>query len=363
MGLEEVSGVDYTQQDVEKFGRSILDKYGADACKAASVIDGVNVTEATAQSYKPQIRQVLHDCGNKNPTPRRVVDYISNVDKKSGTKNLMVSAMERYYKAIDEPSNADKIRKLSNQEGITDKDFNTESEISGWITKDEVDTIEDNILPNPSERVNQLSFADKSWVITAEHRALTMCLFYTACRVGEICRQNNDDEALSVEDVDFDENKIELYRLKKGGTGYKRDMTAVPSKLIDALEDYVSIQNIDEGHIFPFTTRTAQNRIKDINDVYKHAFGDFDHMDKLTPHKFRHGRITDIANNSSLEDAGQYVDHASPETTNQYRHMATEEQREILPEESGGDASVEDLMDKLGVDDIEEALEKVDSVS
>jgi hypothetical protein len=43
--------------------------------------------------------------------------------------------------------------------------------------------------------------------------------------------------------------------------------------------------------------------------------------------------------------------------------MATEEQREILPEESGGDASVEDLMDKLGVDDIEEALEKVDSVS
>lgn len=363
MSLTDEFGDSYSQELIDKHGKSLLDKYGAEVCEAAARLDHVNVTEATARSYKPQVRQVLDTCGDMNPTPRDAADAISDADKQSGTKSLAVSAMERYYRTLEETESAEELRKIANQEGIADKDFNTEATISGWITKDEVVRIENELLPDKGEKINRLSFADTSWVISSEHKALVMALFYTGCRVGEICKQNSDDVALSVDDVYFDSNQIQLYRLKKKGNGYKRDMKAVPQKLMDALKDYMSIYNIEDGYIFDFTTRTAQNRIKDIDELYQHAYGDFEHTEKLTPHKFRHGRITDIANNSSLEDAGQYVDHASTETTNQYRHLAVEEQREILPEESKPDESSEELMDKLGVDSMEEAVEKIDEMS
>ncbi len=140
-------------------------------------------------------------------------------------------------------------------------------------------------------------------------------------------------------------------------------MIAVPQELIDILNEYMKAKDISSGQIFPFTTRTAQNRIKDIDKAYKHAFGGFEHMDKLTPHKFRHGRITDLANNSSLEEAGQYVDHASPETTDQYRHLATEEQRDILPENNTADPDMEMLMEKLGVDSPKQVIEAIDDMT
>jgi len=363
MSLTDEFGDSYSQELVDRHGKRLLDQYGIEVCEAAGKLDHINITENTARSYKPQVRQVLSACDDLNPTPRDAADAISDADKQSGTKSLAVSAMEKYYRTIEEDERGEELRKIANDEGITDKNFNTEASISGWISKEEVVRIENELLPDKGEKINRLSFADTSWVISAEHKALLMTLFYTGCRVGEICKQDSDDVSLSVEDVRFDANQIRLYRLKKGGEGYKRDVKAVPGKLIDALEDYMSLYNIEDGLIFDFTTRTAQNRIKDIDKLYKHVYGGFENTDKLTPHKFRHGRVTDIANNSSLEDAGQYVDHASPETTNQYRHLGLEEQRDILPEESEPDGSTEELMDKLGVDSMDEAVEKIDEIS
>lgn len=362
MSLENFGNA-HSEEAVEQFGRNLVMRYGEEVCEAATAIDQGNLANDSSRSYKPQIRQVLNGCNDLNPDPRDAANHISNVDKMSDTKNLMISAMEKYYKAIDEPDKGEELRKTANEEGIGEKNFNTEHTISGWITKDEMLKIEDDILPDESERINHLSLADSSWVISIEHKALAMTLFYTACRVGEICRQDGNDHSLMVEDIYPEKNRIELYRLKKKGEGYKRDMTAVPPKLINCLLDYMDKENIESGDVFPFTTRTAQNRIKDINEVYKYAFGDFEHMDKLTPHKFRHGRITDIANNAGLEEAGQYVDHASPETTDQYRHVSTEEQREMLPEQNGGsdDDTIAQLMDELDADSVEEALKKVTS--
>lgn len=358
---------EFSTEDVEgnagKYGKRMLSKYGLEVCEAASVIDEQNVTESTATSYKSQVRQVLYDCDDMCPTPRDAADHISDIDKKSSTKSLMVSAMECYYSAIDEHDLGNELRDICNSRGITDKNFNTESTISGWITKDEVDNIHDHLLPDKGDNIKKLDFTDSTWVLSAEHKALAMTLYYTACRVGELCRQDSNDEALRVEDIYEDDCQLEVYRLKKGGKGYKRDMIAVPQELIDILNDYLNMKDIKEGHVFPFTTRTAQNRIREIDEAYKHAFGDFEHMDKLTPHKFRHGRITDIANNSSLEKAGQYVDHASPETTNQYRHLATEEQRDILPENNTDDTDIQAIMDKLDVNDPDEALEVIEQMA
>jgi len=361
MALSDEFGHNYSQEQIDQYGKTLLDQYGIEACEAASILDNLDITADTASSYKPQVRQVLSEHNNVNPTPRSAAECISDADKKSSSKSLMVSAMEKYYKAIDESGKAEKLRTIAKNEGIVEKDFSVESDISGWITKEEVMQIHDDILPDKGERINRLTFSDKSWAITYEHRALVMTLYYTACRVGEICKRDSDDNGLTVEDIDMEKNSVEVYRLKKGGRGYKRDIIAVPQDFIDIIQDYIDIKGIDSGILFDFTTRTAQNRIKDIDKAYKHVYGGYKNMDTLTPHKFRHGRITDIANNSSLEDAGQYVDHASPKTTNQYRHLGAEEQRDILPEEDGSnDDKLSELMDKLDADSIDDALDKLD---
>lgn len=354
-----------TQEQIQKFGKNLLRQYGPEVCEAASVLDEQNISESTAGSYKSQVRQVLSHCEDMNPTPRDVADFISDQDKKSSSKSLMVSSMESYYSAIGHPDRGEELRQISNKRGLTEKNFSTEQSISGWITKEEVDRIQKHLLPDEGETIKRVEFPDKTHVFGIEHKALAMTLYYTACRVGEICRQDSDDKALRVEDVYEDKCEVKVYRLKKAGKGYKRDMIAVPQELIDILTEYLEYKDITEGQIFPFTTRTAQNRIRDINKAYKHAYGGFQHMEDLTPHKFRHGRITDLANNSSLEKAGDYVDHESPETTNQYRHIATEEQRDILPENndsSNEDKAIKKIMEKLDVDDVDEALEIIDSI-
>lgn len=362
MSLEDALQNDYNEEAYEKFSSQLLSRYGLDACEAAAKLNNAGIKDSTARSYKPQVRQVISACGDTNPTPREVVGHISDTDKSAETKSLMVSAMQAYFRAIEEYDKSGKVKDIAKQENVTEKDLTEESPISGWITKEEMLDIENHILPDRGEKTKTVSFADASWVITLDHKLLVMTLFYTGCRVGEICRRHDGDDALSVEDVYFDSNEIELYRLKKGGSGYKRDMTPVPEKLIYVIEEYMELNNVEEGDLFKYTTRTAQNRIREIDEVYKHAFGGFEHTEKLTPHKLRHARITDIANTSGLEAAGQYVDHSNPETTNQYRHVTGEEQRDILPESKEED-DVEQLMEALDVDSVSEALEKVKSMA
>jgi integrase len=365
MSLSDEFSSSYTAEQAEEFGEALLNKYGIEVCEAAAKIEQANIADGTSNSYKPQIRMVLDACDDLTPTPRDVADYISDTDKKSGTKSVMVSAMQLYYKVVGEQTKSQELADISSVEGITNVESESKDPIEGWITKEEMERIEEHIMPESGEKIRQLSYPDRSWVISYEHKALCMTLFYTACRVGEICKINSDDTALRVEDVNVDEGRIKLYRLKKSGAKYKRDMTPVPDKLIDVITDYLDLKGITEGPIFSFTTRTAQNRVSEIDEVYKYAFGEFEEMDTLTPHKFRHGRITDLANNSSLEAAGEYVDHQSVDTTNTYRHVTAEEQRDILPEEERQKTELtdSDIMEKLGVDTAEEALDILQEAS
>lgn len=289
-------GVDASTEQIEKHGKHLISEYGIDACEAAARIEETSVSKSTANSYKPQVRQVLSECEDMNPTPRMVADVISDVDKKGSTKSLMISAMDLYFTIIECPEKGDKLRDIAKIEGIAKKNFDDEREIEGWITKEEMERIEEHIFPDAGERIKQLSFSDKSWAISSEHKALCQTLFYTACRVGEVCKRDKNDVALSVEDLDFESNQINLYRLKKSGEGYKRDMTVVPEILMDALSDYMELNNIEEGHLFAFTTRTAQNRVEDVHKTYTHAFGEFENIDKLTPKMLRNYRVSESLN-------------------------------------------------------------------
>lgn len=360
-------GNSHDPEAVEQFGRRMLDQYGEAACKAAVRLDQAGINKGSARTYKPQVRQVISALENENPSPRGVVEVIADADKQGSTKNVMVVAMKKYYQQIDEYDKADELDKLSKQEQIAEIDFNRDMEVDQWITKDEVLRIEDHILPPNGTRFHELSGTGESYIITLEHKALVMALFYTGCRVGEVCKIKTGDEALSLKDLHPNSDQIRLYRLKKKGKGYKRDMKVVPDRLWDVLEAYTEEYNIgsiyedDDSKLFPFVKRTAQNRITEIHDAYEFVFGQFEHMDKLTPHKFRHGRITDLANHAGLEEAGQYVEHSSTDVTNAYRHLAAEQQREILPENGKpehGKLDIDGLIQEVdGVSSKEELME------
>jgi len=365
MSLENF-GSQHEPESLEQYSKSLLDKYGLEACEAASKLEDSDISEGTARSYKPQIRQIVSKLGETNPDPHGVLEIISELDKKPSSKNIMIVAMKKYYQQIGERERGEELHTMAKNSGIAEIDFNRDMQVEEWITKQEIERIEKHILPAKGEQYHEVSGPGKSWVITLEHKALVMTLFYTGCRVGEVCARKTGDEALSVEDLYPDSDQIRLYRLKKKGKGYKRDMKVVPEILWDVLDGYMEQYGITEGRLFPFVTRTAQNRIAEIDEVYKFVFGDFEHMDKLTPHKFRHGRITDLANHAGLEDAGQYVEHSSTEITNSYRHLAAEQQRSILPEESKdveGDRTLEELMEEAGVDSKDELVEKLKQIS
>jgi integrase len=311
------------------------------------------------------VRHVIGDTGTKDPDPEEVVDVVADCDKKASTKNIMLVAMKSYFKQIGKPGKGERTHELAQSQNIAEIDFNREMEVDEWITKDEFERVVDHILPDKGERFNELSAPGESHMITLEHKALVVALFYTGCRVGEICKRDSDDFALEVDDIYWDEQQIKMYRLKKEGSGVKRDMKVVPDELLSVLEEYLEAYGMESGPIFDFTTRTAQNRITDIHEAYTFAFGDFKHTDKLTPHKFRHGRISDIANHSDLDSAGEYVEHSSTEITKAYRHLASEQQREILPETGGegeesDEMSVDDLVEQTdGVSTKEELLDKI----
>lgn len=356
MSLEEF-GETYSDEMLEKHGKRLLDQYGVEACECAASIEEASITEDSARTYKPQIRQLVSETDEKSPEPERAVEVVKNSGKKDSTKSTMVSAIKKYYEHIGDYNKAEEFQSLA-REGS----FNIQMKVDSWITRKEYDRIEEHILPDPGEEKKIYDGPQRSWVFGAEDRALVMTLFYTGCRVGEICPRKSDDVGLSVSDLYPERDQVELYRLKKGGEGYQRDMKVLPHVWWDAIEDYMELKGITQGKLFDFVTRTAQNKVSAIGEAYTATFGAFDHADRLHPHLFRHGRVTDIANNAGVEDAGDYVEHSGYDITDAYRHLAADQQRDILPETSQDEVTIDDLVEQTdGVSTKEELLDKINS--
>ena len=270
---------DYDSEAIDKFSKRMLDNYGRQACEAAEEIHELSMPDSTINTYKPQIRQVLHECGDTHPDPQRTWDVILNSDKSSSTKTMMVSAMAKYYEAISEPEQTAELRDLSKS---SDTKSQTENKESDYITRDELDNLLEHILPENDTKTKTLSFRNKKWVTTLQHKALILMLYHTTCDVGEICKQSKNDECLKIKDIEEESNQIRIYKDNSDVTGYKRKPVVVPQELIDALTGYVDMYTMDE-EIFDFTVRTAQNRLSDISELYEYVFGEPDNAEKITP--------------------------------------------------------------------------------
>ena len=329
----------------------MLEQYGPPACEAANKLEGTGISDGSLTTYKPQVRQVVSEL-QPNPDPEDVIDYIKEVDKSGSTKNTMIMAIKKYYQAIEEFDKAGQLSNLSKSKDLA-KDFSRSMQVENWVTEEEVNTILNKICPEEGEIQKRIELGYKTFVATAEHKALVATLYYTGLRVSEALM-------LEVDDFYFEDNEVEVYRLKKGGDVIKRDRIHQTDKYLNIITDYLDLYGIESGQIFDFTSATASNRVNDIEEIYCYMYGEFSECDNLTPHKFRHGRVTAIANQSGLEAASNYVDHENIETTQAYRHITTEDQKAMLPEAQEDESSdVDKLLEELEVDSVDELKEAI----
>lgn len=347
-----------SQESIDKFGKQLIQRYGEMPCQEAEVLDQTSLSSGSLSTYKPQLRQIIKFAGEPNPPIEVVLDFIEDSEKSGSTNNVALMAAKKYYNAIGEFTKAEDLSKAIEQDVNNNFDFSQGMSVKGWLTVDEIDLIFEHICPPQGESSHEVSAGGAEYFINIEHKAVFAALYYTGMRVGEIVM-------LRVEDIYPRNNEVEAYRLKKQGNEIPREMIAVPQQLIDILQEYMEFEDITSGRVFRFTSRTAERRIDVINTAYKTYFGEFDHADKLTPHTLRHSRVTAIANHSSIEEAGKYVGHSSPEITSAYRHLATEEQRKILPENAEVDITddaLEELAEQMGVDSKEELISRLEAL-
>lgn len=341
---------------ISSFGSStdkMVDRYGEMACECADKIDEAVIAESSKNVYRGKVRMVLSELGEEHPSPEDVIEHIASKDSSVSTKNVSVMAMKTYYKVMDDFKSAEKLGQLSEMKDFSSDGYESSMEIDEWVTEKEVLRILDKMCPEEGEASTMVSAGDKAFNATKEHKALVATLYYTGLRVSEALM-------IEVSHLDFENKEATVFRSKKGGNKLKKDKIRMSSEFIGILKDYIDIYDITDGLLFDFTTRTAQNRISEINEAYQTIFGNFEHCENLHPHKFRHGRVTAIANASDLEAAGNFVDHESMDTTMAYKHTTTEDQEGILPEDEREESDdVKDLLEEVGADSVDELKELI----
>lgn len=333
---------------------SMRDKYGEEACVEADKLNDSAVASSTLDTYKPHVRRVISDL-DPEPSPQSVIDYVSGLERAPSTKNTIIAAVKKYYKACDSFDKAEKLGELAEMEDFSSDEFNSSMKVEEWISEDEVFRILENMCPPEGERTTIIQAGGSAFQSTKEYEALVASLYFTGLRVSECLM-------MEVQHIDFEEQEMTVFRKKKGGDNVKQDKIRITSRYIDILQDYMDTMGIREGKLFDFTARTAQNRITEIDEAYKTIYGEFKHCPKLKPHTFRHGRVTEIARASDLESAGDFVDHSSIDTTMAYKHTTTEDQEGILPEDQREDDSedLEEVLEEVGVENVDELKELVD---
>lgn len=331
-------------------------QYGELACECAERIEDAAIADSSKNIYAGKVRRVISKLDKEIPEPEEVIKLVSSNDNSASTKNVTIMAMKTYYKVSDEFKLAEELGNLAELEDFSSDESGMQMQVEEWVTKDEVMDILDTLCPEGTDKTKRVKTGNAEFICNQDHKAIVATLYYTGLRVSEA-------KMIEIEHIDFDKQRLTVFRSKKGGNKLKKDTIRITDRFIKILKNYIEVKDKNEGYLFDFSVRTIQNRVKEIEEAYESVWHDFENCEDLTPHKFRHARVTEIANASDLEAAGEFVDHESLDTTMGYKHTTVEDQEGILPEdvEDGNkeEENVDDLLESVGVDSVEELKEKL----
>jgi integrase/recombinase XerD len=161
-------------------------------------------------------------------------------------------------------------------------------------------------------------------------RALLEVLFATGCRLSELC-------GLTRRRVNLKTREVEVL-----GKGKKVRGTFLTQRAADALGAYLATRTDDCPYVFVsrqtvrhiVNTRTGVREVK--KDLYPLAPRTVQALverlgmraalpDDISPHWFRHGRLTIVARHAGLLAAQELAGHASPNTTRRYTRITSAE--------------------------------------
>jgi len=86
MSLQSEFGNDFTNEDIDKYGKRMLDKYGLLACQEASKLEDTTLSQGSLRSYKPQVRDIVNRVEEENPDIEDTLQAIKDCDKEGSTK-------------------------------------------------------------------------------------------------------------------------------------------------------------------------------------------------------------------------------------------------------------------------------------
>lgn len=133
-------------------------------------------------------------------------------------------------------------------------------------------------------------------------------LYVTGVRVSELV-------GIRKQDIDFGRGVIKIF-----GKGSKERPVMIPPEFACEIQTYLEGKEYDE-QMFPFTTRTAENNVRELKNLAGIK-------KPLTPHKIRHTFATHILQNGgSVVAIQELLGHASLTTTQMYTHYGPEELR------------------------------------
>ncbi|MFO0960873.1 MAG: tyrosine-type recombinase/integrase [Isosphaeraceae bacterium] len=142
----------------------------------------------------------------------------------------------------------------------------------------------------------------------SQHGLMMRLLFYSACRVSELCNAK-------VEDVDLDECKLRVER----GKGDKDRTTMFPPSFSPALRAHIDAHP-QNRYLFQtrLNTRYSTRQVQRIVKAYATKAGV-----TATPHTFRHQALTWLTSVSGLQDREIQLlsGHERRETLQIYQHI------------------------------------------
>jgi len=161
-------------------------------------------------------------------------------------------------------------------------------------------------------------------------RALLEVLFATGCRLSELC-------ALTRRRVNLKTREVEVL-----GKGKKVRGTFLTAKAAERLDRYLATRKDDSP--FVFVSRQSVRRVRDPRTglreprkgIYPLAPRTVQALverlglraglpDDISPHWFRHGRLTIVARHAGLLAAQELAGHANPNTTRRYTRITSAE--------------------------------------
>lgn len=151
---------------------------------------------------------------------------------------------------------------------------------------------------------------------TPFEKAISMVFIYGGLRVQET--------------ANLEINKVTV--LEEDGTGYltimgkggREEVVAVPSNVIKAINEYLSIRNGHSNLVFPRGVRAIQGIIKEIGERAKLS-------KKVTPHTLRHTAATRLRDKGfDISEIKEHLRHRSITTTSIYVHIKPDEIRDKL---------------------------------